>query len=166
VSLASFRSPTDLEVAAREMKAWIEELYPICRSITGDGLRETLRAVARRVPIEIHEIPSGTQAFDWTVPDEWNISDAFVRDASGRRVIDYRRSNLHVVNYSEPVRTKLPLAALKKKIFTLPDHPDWIPTARRTTSADGDSARPSAWWTPYRKGTTKRSSSRVSSRGL
>ena len=127
MSLASFRSPTDLEVAAREMKAWIEELYPICRSITGDGLRETLRAVARRVPIEIHEIPSGTRAFDWTVPDEWNISDAFVRDASGRRVIDFRRSNLHVVNYSEPVRTKLPLAELKKKIFTLPDHPDWIP---------------------------------------
>ncbi|MGH9368240.1 MAG: DUF4910 domain-containing protein, partial [Thermoanaerobaculia bacterium] len=109
------------------MMALVEELYPICRSITGEGLRRTLRAVRDRIPLELHEVPSGTPAFDWMVPDEWNIADAYVLDAGGRRVIDFGRSNLHVVNYSEPVRRKLPLAELKKHLFALPEHPDWIP---------------------------------------
>lgn len=105
----------------------IAELYPICRSITGDGVRETLRAIASRIPIEIREVPSGTAALDWTVPPEWNIREAWIADASGRRVVDFARHNLHVVSYSEPVRAKLPLSELRAHLHTLPEHPEWIP---------------------------------------
>lgn len=109
------------------MHQLIRELYPICRSITGNGLRQTLRKLQEKIPLEIHEVPSGTPVFDWTVPPEWNIRDAYVRNPRGEKVIDFQKSNLHVVNYSVPVRTKLPLAELKKHLFTLPEHPDWIP---------------------------------------
>jgi aminopeptidase-like protein len=110
-----------------EMFRLIEELYPICRSITGNGVRETLRIVQRHIPLEIREIPSGTQVFDWTVPKEWNIRDAYVKDARGNRVIDFQKSNLHVVNYSVPVRRTMSFAELKEHLFTLPERPDWIP---------------------------------------
>lgn len=110
-----------------EMHAGIRELYPICRSITGDGVRETLRRIQQRIPLEIHEVPSGTPVFDWVVPPEWNIRDAFVKNAAGQRVIDFQKSNLHVVNYSVPFRGKMCLAELKNHLFTLPDRPDWIP---------------------------------------
>jgi aminopeptidase-like protein len=106
---------------------FIRTLYPICRSVTGDGVRETLRYIGERLPIEIHEVPSGTQVLDWTVPREWNIRDAWVADATGRRVIDFRESNLHVVNYSTPVNASMSLDELRPHLFTLPDHPDWIP---------------------------------------
>ena len=110
-----------------EMMALARRLYPICRSITGDGVRETLRILGERIPLEVHEIPSGTPVFDWTVPDEWNIRDAWIRDAAGERVVDFRRSNLHVLNYSEPVRRRLGLDELRPRLHTLPEHPDWIP---------------------------------------
>jgi aminopeptidase-like protein len=105
----------------------ISDVYPICRSITGNGLRQTLRRLQEKIPLEIHEVPTGTRVFDWVVPREWNIRDAYVRNSQGEKVIDFQKSNLHVVNYSVPVRTKLPLAELKKHLFTLPDRPDWIP---------------------------------------
>jgi aminopeptidase-like protein len=105
----------------------IEELYPICRSITGEGVRETLRRVQQLIPLELHEVPSGTQVFDWTVPKEWTIRDAYVKDSRGNRVIDFRQSNLHVVSYSRPVRQRMPLAELRKHLYSLPEHPDWIP---------------------------------------
>ena len=105
----------------------IRQLYPVCRSITGNGVRDTLRQVAEHVPLKIHEVPTGTQVFDWTVPREWNIRDAYVKDADGRKVIDFGRSNLHVLNYSTPVREKLSLAELRPHLYTLPEHPDWIP---------------------------------------
>ena len=105
----------------------IADLYPICRSITGEGLRETLRAVGKLVPLTIREVPTGTQVFDWTVPKEWNIRDAYVMNSRGERVIDFQTSNLHVVNYSVPVHRKMRLAELKAHLFTLPDRPDWIP---------------------------------------
>jgi aminopeptidase-like protein len=104
----------------------IEELLPLCRSITGEGLRATLRRIQRELPIEIHEVPSGTRAFDWTVPPEWNVRDAWVA-RNGERVIDFKRSNLHVVGYSTPVRATLSLAELRPHLFSLPEHPDWIP---------------------------------------
>jgi len=105
----------------------IEKLYPICRSITGDGNRKTLRHVQEIIPLKIHEVPSGTSVYDWTVPKEWNIRDAYIKDKSGVRIVDFKKSNLHVVNYSVPVHTTLPLEELKKNIFTIPDKPDWIP---------------------------------------
>jgi len=120
-------SSIDHEEMGREMHAFIGQMYPLCRSITGAGFRETLSLVSRHIPLEIHEVPTGTPVFDWTVPKEWNIRDAYVKDSAGRRVIDFRRSNLHVVSYSIPIRTTLPLAELKDHIFTLPEHPDWIP---------------------------------------
>src|SRR5262245_12388650 len=93
-----------------ELLALVRRLYPICRSITGDGVRETLRIVAEHVPLELREVPSGTPVFDWTVPPEWNLRDAWIADAAGRRVVDLRNSNLHVVGYSTPVRRRMPLA--------------------------------------------------------
>ena len=103
------------------------ELYPICRSITGNGVRETLRIIGKHIPIEIHNVPTGTQAFDWTVPKEWNIKDAYVKNLRGERVIDFQRSNLHVVNYSIPIRKRMSLSDLRAHLHTLPDHPDWVP---------------------------------------
>jgi len=110
-----------------EIHGLIKELFPICRSITGDGVRRSLEILRRHIPLEVHEVPSGTRVFDWTVPREWNIRDAYVKDQKGTKIIDFARSNLHVVNYSVPVRKKVPLAELKKHLHTLPGHPDWIP---------------------------------------
>ena len=104
-----------------------EELYPICRSITGDGLRQTLDIIGRDLPLERHEVPSGTRAFDWTVPDEWNLRRAFIEAPDGTRVVDTARHNLHVVNYSAPVDEVLTLEELRPRLHTLPEHPDWIP---------------------------------------
>jgi aminopeptidase-like protein len=105
----------------------IRDAYPICRSITGDGVRRTLAMLQERIPLEIREVPTGTPVFDWTVPREWNVRDAWIKDPSGRKVVDFQECNLHVLNYSVPVHEKLPLAELKKRLFTLPDQPDLIP---------------------------------------
>lgn len=110
-----------------ELHRFASELYPICRSITGDGIRQTLAQIQKRIPLQVSEVPTGTGVFDWVVPKEWNIRDAYIKDASGIRIVDFQRSNLHVLNYSVPVRTKMPLSELKQHLFTLPDHPDWIP---------------------------------------
>jgi len=110
-----------------ELFELVAELYPICRSITGDGVRRTLEIVGREIDLEVHEVPSGTEVFDWTVPREWNIRDAWVANAAGERVIDFHASNLHVVSYSVPVRATMPLAELRRHVFTLPEHPDWVP---------------------------------------
>jgi aminopeptidase-like protein len=113
--------------AGEELHDLVAELYPLCRSITGDGVRATLEIVGREIDLEVHEVPSGTQVFDWTVPREWNVHDAWVKDPSGRKVIDFQASNLHLVSYSVPTRATVPLAELKRHLFTLPDHPDWVP---------------------------------------
>ncbi|HSW19801.1 MAG TPA: DUF4910 domain-containing protein, partial [Ramlibacter sp.] len=113
--------------AGAAMHALIAELYPICRSITGDGVRATLARLQKEIPLEVREVASGTQAFDWTVPREWNIRDAYVKDASGRRVIDFQRHNLHLVSYSTPVHARMSLAELRPHLHTLPDQPDLIP---------------------------------------
>lgn len=110
------------------MHAWARDLFPICRSLTGDGVRETLRFMQERVPeLKIHEIPSATKVFDWTIPDEWNISDAFVADAQGNRLIDFRENNLHVVGYSEPVDMTMTREELEGHLHSLPDQPTAIP---------------------------------------
>ena len=105
----------------------MEALFPICRSITGNGVRETLRIIGERIPLRLHEVPSGTPVFDWTVPREWNVREAYVEGPGGRRVVDFRECNLHVLNYSVPMRAVVSLDELKKHLFTLPEHPDWIP---------------------------------------
>ncbi len=110
-----------------EMYRVISELYPICRSITGNGVRETLNVLNEYIPLDVHQVPTGTRVFDWTVPKEWNIRDAYVKNSKGDKVIDFQKSNLHVLNYSVPVAKKVSLEELKEHLFTLPEHPDWIP---------------------------------------
>jgi aminopeptidase-like protein len=127
MSSSATQSTADRTGIGVELHRLIADLYPICRSITGEGLRETLRALERLVSLTLREVPTGTQVFDWTVPKEWNIRDAYVKNSRGERVIDFQSSNLHVVNYSVPVRQKMRLAELKTHLFTLPDRPDWIP---------------------------------------
>jgi aminopeptidase-like protein len=111
----------------KEIHGLINELYPLCRSITGNGLRETLRLINKRIPLEIVEVPTGTEVFDWTIPKEWNIRDAYVKNSKGVRVIDFRKSNLHVVSYSVPVKAVMTLNELKPHLYSLPDKPEWIP---------------------------------------
>lgn len=120
-------STADCAPLAARATQLMRDIYPICRSITGPGVRETLSHVARHVPIECFEVPSGTPVFDWEVPREWIIRDAFIADSRGRRVIDFRRHNLHVVSYSVPVRARMTLAELRPHLHSLPDRPDWIP---------------------------------------
>ena len=109
------------------MHELISVLFPIHRSITGEGLRETLTRVQQEIPLVIHEVPTGTKVFDWTVPEEWTIRDAWVKNARGIRVIDLQRSNLHVVGYSVPVHGTFALAELRSHLHSLPDQPDRIP---------------------------------------
>jgi aminopeptidase-like protein len=111
----------------QRMYSMIEELFPICRSITGDGVRRTLRILQNHVPLELREVTSGTQVFDWTVPREWNIRDAWVKNSRGEKIIDFQKNNLHVVNYSIPCRGMVTLDELKRHLHSLPDYPDWIP---------------------------------------
>jgi aminopeptidase-like protein len=118
---------TDSDSIGQEMYALARELYPICRSITGEGVRQTLRLLQKRIPLTMQEVPSGTDVFDWTVPKEWNVREAWIKNARGQRVVDFQKNNLHLVNYSVPVKQTLPLAELKKHLFSLPDKPDWIP---------------------------------------
>ncbi|MFJ2742905.1 DUF4910 domain-containing protein [Streptomyces sp. NPDC087440] len=105
----------------------VRRLYPLCRSITGDGVRATLDVVGELLPLQVHEVPTGTQVLDWTVPQEWNIRDAYVADASGRRVVDFAASSLHVLGYSVPVHRTMPLSELRAHLYTLPEQPDLVP---------------------------------------
>jgi aminopeptidase-like protein len=125
--LSSAVSDLDDQDAGAAMYRLVTELYPICRSITGDGLRESLRILQRYIPLELHEVPTGTRVFDWTIPKEWNIRDAYVKNGNGKKVIDFQRSNLHIVNYSIPIRDKMPLEKLKEHLHSIPEQPDWIP---------------------------------------
>jgi aminopeptidase-like protein len=116
-----------MELIGPQIHQMIQDLLPICRSITGNGVRESLRILKELIPIEIHEVPSGTSVLDWTVPNEWNIRDAWIKDAAGNKVVDFRQSNLHVVSYSTPIHCRMSLAELRPHLFTIPEHPDWIP---------------------------------------
>jgi aminopeptidase-like protein len=120
-------APGEDAAIGQEIFSLAARIYPICRISTGDGVRRTLAELRERVGLETHEVPTGTQVFDWTIPREWNIRDAYIKNPRGERVVDFRASNLHVLNYSIPVHLTLPLAELKKHIFTLPDQPSLIP---------------------------------------
>ena len=125
------KNPTRSPEAARDegeaLFALVKRLYPICRSITGNGIRETLQVIKEIIPIEVREVPSGTPVLDWNVPDEWNIRNAWIKGPDGRKIVDFQQSNLHIVSYSIPFRDSLSLVELKKHLFSLPDHPDWLP---------------------------------------
>jgi aminopeptidase-like protein len=111
-----------------QMQDWARAIFPICRSLTGDGVRVTLAGIQERLPgLQILCVSSGTQAFDWTVPDEWTIRDAYIADESGKRVIDFQQHNLHVVSYSEPVDLWLDRNELEHYLHSLSDQPDAIP---------------------------------------
>ncbi len=120
-------SVASISQSGTAMYQLISDLYPICRSITGNGVRQTLEILQQYIPLEIHQVPTGTQVFDWTVPKEWNIRDAYVKNAQGEKVIDFQKSNLHLLNYSIPIQKKMSLSELKEHLFSLPEHPDWIP---------------------------------------
>lgn len=106
----------------------VKELFPICRSLTGEGTRQTLRYLKNLVPdLKIHEVSSGTKAFDWTVPLEWNITDAYVANSKGERLIDFKKNNLHIVGYSTPMNEWMDFKTLETHLFTLKEQPAAIP---------------------------------------
>lgn len=117
----------NLSLIQDEMYELMQRLYPICRSITGDGVRNTLKIIKEYIPIEIYEVPTGKKVFDWEIPKEWNITDAYIKNAKGERLIDFQKSNLHILNYSMPIRGIFTLNELKTHLYTLPEYPDWIP---------------------------------------
>lgn len=117
----------DISQTGEEMYHLISELYPICRSITGNGVRQTLGILQKNIPLRIHEVPSGKKVFDWTIPKEWNIRDAYVKNSLGEKIIDFKKSNLHLLNYSIPVKKKVMLDELREHLFTIPEYPEWIP---------------------------------------
>jgi aminopeptidase-like protein len=113
--------------AAETLFAHAAALYPICRSITGDGLRQTLRYIASHIPAELHEVPSGTPVLDWQVPLEWNVNSATLETVDGQTIVDFARHNLHLLQYSHPVDGIVPLEELQSHLHSLPDQPDLIP---------------------------------------
>lgn len=106
----------------------VKKLFPICRSITGNGTRETLKELQKIVPeMKLYEVPTGTKVLDWTIPKEWNINDAWIKNSKGEKIIDFKKSNLHVMGYSTPVHKKVNLKELLEVVYTLPEQPDLIP---------------------------------------
>jgi aminopeptidase-like protein len=127
LSTAAAALPAMAEGSGAAMHAFCAELYPFLRSITGKGVRDTLAAIGKHIPVLVTEVPSGTAVFDWTVPPEWTVREAWIKDPAGNRIVDIARHNLHLVNYSGPFRGRLSLAELRPHLFSLPDRPDWIP---------------------------------------
>lgn len=125
--LETLRAQCDRDAAGAWMYDRVKEWYPLCRSITGNGLRDTLRAMGKHAPIDLHEVATGTPVFDWTIPNEWNVREAWVRDTQGNTVVDFQHHNLHLLGYSAPFQGMVSREELLDHCFTLPDHPDWIP---------------------------------------
>jgi aminopeptidase-like protein len=127
MSVRDLTNKLDVEQAGKDMHALVTQLYPICRSITGAGVRETLRILQQHVPLSVREVATGTPVFDWTVPREWNIRDAYIKNSRGEKIVDFNRCNLHVVSYSTPIHTQMRMDELKPHLFSLPENPEWIP---------------------------------------
>jgi aminopeptidase-like protein len=125
--MADLRAGLDVRHAGAEMHALMARLRPVRSSITGDGIREVFRVLGETIPLTITRVPTGARAFDWTVPREWSLRDAYIADAGGHKVVDVADSPLHVVNYSTPVRRRMPLSELRPHLHSLPEHPDWVP---------------------------------------
>jgi aminopeptidase-like protein len=127
VSLLKEFDRRDAADIGRELHGIAASIYPLCRSITGIGIRRTLAMIQDRIPLRIHEVPTGTPVFDWNVPKEWNIRDAYIKAPDGKRVVDFQQCNLHVMSYSTPLHARLSLNEIRPHLFTIPEHPDWIP---------------------------------------
>jgi aminopeptidase-like protein len=127
ISLLQGSDRNDSVALGRELYGFAAKLYPICRSITGDGIRKTLAVVQERIPLRVHEVPTGTPVFDWVVPKEWNIRDAYIKTLDGTRIVDFQECNLSVVNYSKPIHAILPLQEIRSHLFTIREQPDLIP---------------------------------------
>lgn len=117
----------DIDSIGEEMYDLMVELYPICRSITGDGVRKTDKIISKHIPLVIHEVKTGTKVFDWIIPKEWNIKDAYIINPKGEKILDFKKSNLHVLGYSTPISAKMSLDELKPHLYTMPEIPDVIP---------------------------------------
>lgn len=117
----------DKENYGEKMYNFVEELFPICRSITGKGIEQTLNYIQKRIPIQINKVPSGTKVFDWKIPKEWNINDAYVMDMKGNKIIDFQQNNLHVVGYSTPIDKEVTLEELQEHLFSIENQPNAIP---------------------------------------
>lgn len=118
---------TDFIPTTKSIEDLFDKLWPICRSITGNGFRESIEILQKIIPLDIESVPSGTEVFDWVVPKEWNIKDAYVLDPNGKKIINFKDNNLHVLNYSKPVDKEISLSDLKKHLYTIPEIPDAIP---------------------------------------
>jgi len=116
-----------LNKIAEEIEQYFDRLWPICRSITGDGLRESFKILKEVIPLTLHEVESGTQVFDWTVPDEWNIRDAYIITPEGKKIADFKTSNLHVVNYSTPVDREISFDELEPHLHYKKELPNAVP---------------------------------------
>ena len=129
----------DVSEIGQELHRFATELYPVCRSITGDGIRKTLALIQTRIPLEMFEVPTGTPVFDWTIPKEWNIRDAYIRDSSGKKIVDFKQHNLHVLNYSTPIHATMSLADLKPHLLPFRTIPNGFRIGLRTIRRTGDS---------------------------
>ncbi len=127
MKLYSETKKAEFKKAGKFMYGLAERLYPICRSITGNGVRQTLTILSEFIPLNITEIQTGTKVLDWEIPDEWNIKDAWIKNARNEKIVDFNKLNLHVLNYSIPVEKKVNLNELKKHLYTIPEYPDWVP---------------------------------------
>lgn len=110
-----------------DLYSHVEALFPLCRSITGDGLRATLAHIAEHIPLTVREVPTGTAVLDWEIPQEWNVRDAAIYSLAGDRVVDFKANNLHLLQYSEPIDRIVPRDQLEAHLYSLPDRPDLIP---------------------------------------
>ena len=128
------------EVPPIDLHGLVRELFPINRSLTGAGVRETLAILARHIQLEVREVPSGTAVLDWQIPLEWNIRNATVRALDGRYLVDFAKNNLHVVGYSKPIHREVSHAELAQHVHTLPTNPSLFPIVRVTSLTIGASA--------------------------
>jgi len=110
-----------------KIEKYFDRLWPITRSLTGNGNRESLKILSELIDLELTEVPSGTQCFDWNVPPEWNINEAWIKDSTGNKIVEFSKNNLHILGYSEPFQGNLNFDELKPHLYTLPDQPDLIP---------------------------------------
>ena len=111
----------------KELEKYFDRLWPICRSITGNGLRESFKILQEIIPLQLTEVATGKKCFDWEIPSEWNIEDAYILTPSGEKIADFKKNNLHVLNYSEPINKRVTFNELKQHLFTIQDMPEAIP---------------------------------------